>query len=950
MVDASTLRLASGSRHSEIPLGNIKSVCLNAGRIWARLRLRHADGVATMSGLPPEDARAFVQALESARVNWWHRTLASRIETLRTVSGRLAQFADPPAYLTRSAFAELLREVESAASQFVAAWPDTLSGAPGVRMLRTMLDFLEDPRSFRQRANVAFVSNELERSRELFDRIEAQPLTEEQRKAVVTDEERNLVVAAAGSGKTSAIVAKAGWLLHRGCWQPQELLLLAFARDAREELEERVRTCLGDETARGMTVSTFHALGLAIVGKVEGRRPALAKVAEDDRALLYLLKGIVTDLIAEKEVSERVLGWFQEQFAPYRSQHEFRSWGEYWDYIRRHQIRSLKGEVVKSFEECEIANFLFLHSVDYEYERAYLHDTATPEKGRYRPDFHLPDSGIWIEHFGIDAEGRTAPFVQQEEYLEAMAWKRALHGKHGTILIETFSHERAAGTLIRNLEAKLHGHGVTLCPIQPDKAFADLEKQGWIDPFMRLVATFLQHFKGARLTIGDVMRRAETHGDRHRAEAFCAVFGPIFERYQEILARSDEIDFHDMIDRAADHVEADRFHSPFGYILVDEFQDISPARARLLKALLDRSPGARLFAVGDDWQAIFRFAGSDIAIMRQFEERFGEGERLYLETTFRCADRIAKVVTDFVLRNPAQIPKTVRSIRRAMGPAVHVGLPGDRDMPVLKEALDRIAEDAARHDGTSSVLLLGRYNHVRPQNMAGLKRHYPGLRFGYRTVHRSKGLEADYVVVLGLCSGKHGFPAEMTDEPLLDLVLAAPERHPNAEERRLLYVAITRARRRVFLLAGDGLLSPFAIELIGGEYDVTVFGRSPEQDVPCPLCVEGRLTKRDYGRNGGTFFGCSNYPYCEHMQRSCPTCGEGLLVKARGKFQCRDCGQSIEVCPDCDGWLVTRMGRYGRFLGCSNYPACDYSRNLHQRDHRQGIGGKRPDARRRERR
>ncbi len=950
VVDASTLRLARGSRHTEIPLGNIKSVDLNAGRKWARLRLRHTTGAAVVSGLPPEDARAFVQTLERARVDWWRRTLASRIETLRRVSDRLVEFADPQAYLTRSAFAELVRDAEGAAGHFVAGWPDTLSHTPEVRMLRTILDFLEDTGGFREKANAAFVANELERSREFFDRIEAWPLTEEQRRAVVIDGDRNLVVAAAGSGKTSAIVAKAGWLLHRGYRRPRELLLLAFARDASGELEERVRKCLGDEAARGMTVSTFHALGLAIVGKVEGRRPALAKVAEDDRALLHLLKGIVADLVAEKEVSETVLDWFQEQFAPYRSQHEFRSWGEYWDYIRRHQIRSLKGERVKSFEECEIANFLYLHGVDYEYERVYVHDTSTSEKGRYRPDFYLPESGIWIEHFGIDAEGRTAPFVPQEEYLESMAWKRALHEKHGTTLIETFSHERAAGSLIRNLEAKLRGHGLTLIPVQSDKAFATLEEQGWIDPFMRLVATFLQHFKGARLTIGDVMRRAGTHGDRHRAEAFRDVFGPIFERYQETLARSDEIDFHDMIDRAADHVEAGRFHSPFGYILVDEFQDISPARTRLLKALLDRSPGAKLFAVGDDWQAIFRFAGSDIDIMRRFEEHLGEGERLYLETTFRCADRIAEVATDFVLRNPSQIPKTVRSNRRSEGPAVHVGLSGDRDLPVLKEALDRIAEDAARHDGTSSVLLLGRYNHLRPQNLAGLKRHYTGLRFGYMTVHKSKGLEADYVVVLGLCSGKYGFPAEMADDPLLDLVLAVPESHPNAEERRLLYVAITRARRRVYLLAEGGVLSPFASELIGGQYDVAVFGRSPEQDVPCPLCVEGRLTKREYGRNGGTFFGCSNYPYCGHMQRPCPACGEGLLVKVQGKFQCRDCGQSIEACPDCDSWLVTRMGRYGRFLGCSNYPACDYTRNLQQRNRRRGIPDKRFNSGRRGRR
>ena len=157
---------------------------------------------------------------------------------------------------------------------------------------------------------------------------------------------------------------------------------------------------------------------------------------------------------------------------------------------------------------CEIANFLYLYSVHYEYERVYEHDTATPEKAPYQPDFYLPDAGIYIEHFGIDAEGKTAPFVPQEKYLESMAWKRRTHAEHGTILIETFSHEHAAGRLIENLTAKLRDSGVTLSPIPPTEVFTVLERQGQIDPFMRLLATFLKHYKGAQLTFREVARRA----------------------------------------------------------------------------------------------------------------------------------------------------------------------------------------------------------------------------------------------------------------------------------------------------------------------------------------------------------------------------------------------------------------------------------------------------------
>ena len=201
------------------------------------------------------------------------------------------------------------------------------------------------------------------------------------------------------------------------------------------------------------------------------------------------------------------------------------------------------------------------------------------------------------------------------------------------------------------------------------------------------------------------------------------------------------------------------------------------------------------------------------------------------------------------------------------------------------------------------------------------------MDLSYRTVHAAKGLEADYVMVLGVCVGCYGFPSEITDDPLLELVLTKQERHPNAEERRVFYVALTRARRRAYVLEQGGQRSACVEELLDAGR-VGVFGEAAAGAVAaCPDCGKGRLTLRD-GPDGRTFYGCTYFPYCEHKEPSCAACGAGRPAGSEGAIRCLACGHEVEGCGRCNGWLVERPGRYGPFLGCSNYPACRYTSDI----------------------
>jgi len=762
--------------------------------------------------------------------------------------------------------------------------------------------------------NEAFIELETKKFEGFFNQIEKYPLTKSQTRSIIIDEYANLVVAGAGTGKTSTIVGKAAYILKKGLAKPEEVLLLSFGRDVNKEMQKRIGS-LG----LNLDVKTFHSLGLSIIAQVEGKKPSVSEISTDKLKLDTEIEGFIKANLHDELFSKLLNEYFLFHIHQYESIFNFKSRGEYIDYLKKQEVRSLNGDKVKSFEECEIANFLYVNGINYEYEREYEVSTSSRKYRQYRPDFFLNDYGIYIEHFALDENGNTPTFIDQERYIGEINWKRRQHATNETKLIETYSYEKSNGNLLRNLEEKLQKYDVKFKKLPEEKVFEEINKLGYVSRFAALSSTFLNLYKSSNLSIKDLKEKAEQSKSKARSQAFVHLFSCILTSYNNLLIASGEVDFNDMISFSERYVAANKQQAKYRYILVDEFQDISQSRARLLKTLLDQNPDCKLFCVGDDWQSIYRFTGSDLSLMTEFQKHFGYTKSLMLEETFRFNDKICDFSSKFIQQNPNQIPKSLLTIEKAEKQTVKVILT-DCELDSINQVLGDINSRSLKK---ADVFIIGRYNYQQPEDLNEFRQRFPRLSIKFITAHSSKGTEADYVILVGMKSGVYGFPCQIVDDPLLDLVLAKTDTFPNAEERRLFYVAVTRARKEVYLLADRKPASEFITEILNNGYEVNAIGRSPNA-TKCPECQTGNIEPITW--NDSTFFSCSNYPYCRYRPQTCPKCGNGFLKKeSEVKYACVNdyCDYKARICPICnDGYLKIIKGPYSDFIGCSNFPDC----------------------------
>ena len=639
-----------------------------------------------VQGLPWQDCQPFATLAVSEYRDWQRDQNNTLAELLPAWLKQLQELVNQPNYLTHSAINNWMNTIcddlskkELELSDIIHLFPnineqsehDSLSS--GMLLMGGLKRWLTHPELSIEQRNQVWIQNQTNEWSEFFKQCERSPLNPSQQKAVLLNDDHTLILAGAGSGKTSVLTAKVGYLLQSAQATAEQILMVAFGREAAKEMKQRLQDKWGNE-AKGIQVHTFHQLGLSIIRHVEGNDVEISPLATTP---------------AQKTA------WFSQ-------------------WLKMHWM------------------------------------TETNFKR-------------WQKHL---AEWPIA-FLRGD--------------------IELGSH------------------------VENPKLLAWLEQQ--VDQL-----SSLQNSKK------ELQERLIDREDYPRLSSELTLAWPAYQAWQKMLKEESQIDFNSMIFKAIQYVKQGKFTPKWHFLMVDEYQDISPSRLELLDVICQRTRNqitieqtkliqpCSLFAVGDDWQAIYRFAGADVNLTTDFKTRFPHAQIHYLDTTYRFNNQIGDVANRFVQSNPYQLPKNLNSHKHQTQKAVTVA-----PMHHLETILDEL--NVKQTTRRKTVLILGRNHYHEPKALKTLQKQHLHVDIQFKTCHASKGQEADYVIIVSADDGQ--LPAVERQQHLHDALLSGRDNFPFAEERRLFYVAMTRAKEQVWILH-NAKPSVFVEELKAGRYPINV--------------------------------------------------------------------------------------------------------------------------------
>lgn len=613
--------------------------------------------------------------------------------------------------------------------------------------------------------NQSFIEEENIKYREFFDNICGYPLDQNQRNAIIIDDDKNLIVAGAGSGKSLTMIGKIHYLIQCKDIKEEDILCISFTNETTKSLKDKLKKIYGYD----IDVYTFHKLGYQIIKNEKGN----IKIATSS-----LLNEIIDNYF--KNLDKKELEYIFNYFSEFTKIPK--------EYKTKDKYQTLKAiceeieEFVHSKEEVVIANILYLKGIVYTYGYHNIYSV-----------FHIAQEKLY--YYNFNNPQYTLDLIDKE--------------KHSFCLYKYDLYDKG---ILFTLEQQLKNKKIDSFPLDNKKIYMDMlhNNNDYFISLKKLLVTFMNIYKSGTENILSLENKIKP---KTIESSFFHIFKNIYTLYQNELERKNLIDINDMLLGATKLTNEKYTYKQYKYILIDEFQDTSLVRYALIHNIMKHTK-AKMIAVGDDFQSIYRFSGCDVSLFINFEKYFGKSKISYIENTYRNSQELIDVAGTFVMKNKNQIHKKLYSSKQIENPIeIHY-------YENLSTELQKILKTLSTE---KSKIILGRNNRdielidndYFKVNKDSIYARESKENIPYLTVHKSKGLEYDYVFLINMIDDYTGFPSKIEEHKILKLVLPKEEEYPYAEERRLFYVALTRAKEKVFVLAPKKNPSVFVTELEG---------------------------------------------------------------------------------------------------------------------------------------
>jgi superfamily I DNA/RNA helicase len=667
-------------------------------------------------------------------------------------------------------------------------------------------------------------------------------LNELQHEAVISEEKRLLVLAGAGSGKTKTLLQKIVYLIEEKGVSPSDILAITFTKNAANEMIDRLivsadtsgqyEKILLDkrlspqekEKVRyqqrkkyrwidNLTIRTFHGFCYNTL-RNDGVREFDNKfrIISDDKSINEneeILKYVAPETIIEVfhkllieqcddtnyliQLKRYVLDYIVDRIHIDRSKR--------FDLHEDNRFyTTLDGTKVRSKSEQFIADWLFRHNIKYVYEPELNVKDFT-----FHPDFYVPEADLYIEHIS----NKSAPIKNKEEQFK----------KGELLLVKTYEDVTHDSTLFNQtleniVKNRLPANYLFTVALNYNEEFNCYHED--LKDFIRLIMRVTDMIKVEDFNIDDILTKvskSELTKDQHeRVRNFYELAIPIVKKYNNYCINKSYLDFNDLISRCTSLFRnyddiVNKFRIKYKYILVDEFQDVNNLQVELIKLLLTEQ--TQLFCVGDDWQSIYGFRGSNVSYIIEFEKHFPSSMVIKLNLNYRSTQNIVNASNEVIKHNKFKIEKEIHAAKKSEHKIVVFS--GSNEEENIQFCAEKIKELLKSELVSEDILFLYRRSKMYKPYQAVFKKK--GIKVQNKTIHAAKGLEAKVVFILGLTEGSGGFPDIWLEDRIFQVIKPSNRDLLLEEERRLFYVAITRAKEKLFLITEKGNESDFLKEI-----------------------------------------------------------------------------------------------------------------------------------------